>query len=93
MRSLLCIQDWKQYTERIFTTYFRKDQARKEKESDKNGSTKVYTMDLQAVLLFPFLKTSGLYYKTKLKVTCTQRMDTFSVERVADEFASIVVHS
>ncbi|KAJ4426351.1 hypothetical protein ANN_27165, partial [Periplaneta americana] len=42
----------------------RKDQARKEKETDKNGSTKLCTMDLQAFLLSSFLKSSALYYKT-----------------------------
>lgn len=53
----------------------RKDQARAAKTSDKalakackDGSIKMITMDLQAVLLAPSLKASALYYRTKLSV-------------------------
>ena len=50
----------------------RKQQARAEKERDKDlgnlseRSTRVITVDLQAVLLSPKLNASALYYKTKL---------------------------
>ncbi|CAH1104328.1 unnamed protein product [Psylliodes chrysocephalus] len=47
----------------------RKDEARNEKDKDKanqDPSVVVFTIDLQAVLLCPFLKASALYYKTKL---------------------------
>jgi hypothetical protein len=52
----------------------RKDQARNSKQHDKeqakehNSTTLVCCMDLQAVLLAPYLKASALYYKTKLAV-------------------------
>ena len=48
-----------------------KDQARAEKSADKEAAQEkksVWTMDLQAVLLFPRTKASALYYKTKLQV-------------------------
>lgn len=53
-----------QYTEHIT----RKEQARKEKEEDKNSNNKVFTMDLQSVLLCPKSNVSALYYRTKLIV-------------------------
>lgn len=48
-----------------------KNIARREKEKDKelkDEAVKVFTFDLQAVLLSPALQASALYYKTKLKV-------------------------
>lgn len=44
-----------------------KEEARKEKELDKDGEF-VFTMDLQAVLLAPRSNVSSLYYRTKLCV-------------------------
>ncbi|KAK6168332.1 hypothetical protein SNE40_020889 [Patella caerulea] len=49
----------------------RKDDARNQKDSDKeramiDSTVKVITLDLQAVLLAPNLKASAMYYKTKL---------------------------
>ena len=50
----------------------RKEESRKEKASDKeiaiksNGEIVLLTVDVQAVLIAPFLKASALYYKTKL---------------------------
>jgi hypothetical protein len=51
----------------------KKDAARNAKQQDKERTKederlKVFTMDLQAVLLSPCLKASALYYKTKLCV-------------------------
>lgn len=49
----------------------KKQEARIEKDKDKNSNTddfKVYTMDMQAVLLCPKSNVSALYYKTKLAV-------------------------
>lgn len=47
----------------------KKKEAREEKQKDKeSNSNKVYTMDLQAVLLCPKSNVSSLYYKTKLAV-------------------------
>lgn len=43
-----------------------KEEARKEKEKDKISANKVFTMDLQSVLLCPKSNVSALYYKTKL---------------------------
>jgi len=53
------------------STQRKKEKACLEKSKDKeeaiNDPTKlVYTMDLEAVMLCPLLKTSDLYYKTKL---------------------------
>ena len=48
-----------------------KDAARARKSKDKEAASdkvSVWTMDLQAVLLCPKTKASGMYYKTKLKV-------------------------
>ena len=48
-----------------------KDEARDEKTKDKEaGNDKIYvwTMDMQAVLLYQKSKASSLYYKTKLVV-------------------------
>ncbi|CAG5054524.1 unnamed protein product [Parnassius apollo] len=44
----------------------RKNEARIEKENDKNSEELVFTMDTQAVLLAPKSNVSSLYYKTKL---------------------------
>lgn len=44
----------------------KKDEARNEKEKDKESLNKVFTMDLQSVLLCPQSNVSALYYKTKL---------------------------
>lgn len=47
----------------------RKRDARLEKENDENRpNTLVFTMDMQGVLLSPYLKASSLYYKMKLCV-------------------------
>lgn len=49
----------------------KKQEARTEKDQDKNSSSddfKVFTMDMQAVLLSPKSNVSALYYKTKLAV-------------------------
>ncbi|KAJ4442458.1 hypothetical protein ANN_04044 [Periplaneta americana] len=50
----------------------KKELARKEKYKDKENGQKnvriVYTMDLQAVKMAPFVQTSSMYYKTKLAV-------------------------
>lgn len=50
----------------------RKEQARKEKETDKlsaiEGKCHVFTQDVQAVKLAPYLQASAIYYKTKLCV-------------------------
>ena len=48
-----------------------KDAARARKSKDKEAASdkvSVWTMDLQAVLLCPKTKASGMYHKTKLKV-------------------------
>ncbi|XP_046981060.1 uncharacterized protein LOC124547424 [Schistocerca americana] len=65
----LCEDMWKQHTE-------RKEQARMQKDTDKKNPQQklcsVYTMDLQAVKVAPFLSASAVYYKTKLAVyNCT----------------------
>lgn len=44
----------------------KKDEARSEKEKDKESLNQVFTMDLQSVLLCPQSNVSALYYKTKL---------------------------
>lgn len=44
----------------------KKDEARNEKEKDKESLNQVFTMDLQSVLLCPQSNMSALYYKTKL---------------------------
>lgn len=58
-------QDWNKHIE-------DKNRSRKEKEMDKekalSGEVIVFTMDLQAVKVCPFLKASALYYKCKLCV-------------------------
>lgn len=58
-------QDWNKHIE-------DKNRSRKEKEMDKekalSGELIVFTMDLQAVKVCPFLKASALYYKCKLCV-------------------------
>jgi hypothetical protein len=47
----------------------RKDEARVEKEKDKEDSKSItFTMDLQSVLLCPRSNVSALYYKMKLSV-------------------------
>lgn len=83
----------------------KKDSARAEKSRDKaltDTATKVFTFDLQAVLLSPALKASALYYKTKLKVHNYTIFDNQTKEAFcfiwheseggvnADEFASIL---
>lgn len=84
---------------------FAKNKARKAKQDDKNstGNSRVFTMDLQAVLLCPALSASALYYKTKLKVHNFTIYDLQSKDAfcylwheaegglTADEFASIIV--
>lgn len=85
----------------------RKDEARAQKEADKNDSdekTAVFTMDMQAVLLSPSLNASALYYRFILKI------HNFSIYNLknnegycylwdesegglnADEFSSIIGH-
>lgn len=46
----------------------KKEEARMEKERDKNSENRVFTMDLQSVLLSPKSNVSALYYRTKLIV-------------------------
>lgn len=46
----------------------KKNEARAEKEADKENEEHVFTMDLQSVLLCPKSQVSSLYYKTKLAV-------------------------
>lgn len=50
----------------------RKEQARNEKNTDKRlgieGKCYVFTQDVQAVKLAPYLQASAIYYKTKLCV-------------------------
>ncbi|XP_031331486.1 uncharacterized protein LOC116162089 [Photinus pyralis] len=46
----------------------KKEEARAEKEADKNNEKYVFTMDLQSVLLAPKSNVSSLYFKTKLMV-------------------------
>lgn len=46
----------------------KKEEARKEKQKDKENINLVFTVDLQAVLLAPKSNVSTLYYKTKLQV-------------------------
>lgn len=47
----------------------KKEEARAEKDLDKSGENrKVFTMDVQSVLLCPKSNVSSLYYKTKLIV-------------------------
>ena len=82
----------------------RKNEAREAKSLDKSGPARVFTMDLQALLLSPRLEASALYYKSKLKVHNftiydLQRNDGYCFlwhecegGMNASEFASIVVH-
>lgn len=85
----------------------RKNAAREEKTKDKEETderTAVFTMDVQAVLLCPFLKASALYYRRKLKVHNFTFYNLKSCEGYcylwdeceggvnADEFATIVTH-
>lgn len=85
----------------------RKNTAREEKTKDKEETDKrtaVFTMDVQAVLLCPFLKASALYYRRKLKVHNFTFYNLKSCEGYcylwdeteggvnADEFATIVTH-
>ncbi|CAG4986049.1 unnamed protein product [Parnassius apollo] len=46
----------------------KKEEARKEKQTDKANNSLVFTVDLQAVLMAPKSNVSTLYYKTKLQV-------------------------
>ncbi|CAB3251768.1 unnamed protein product [Arctia plantaginis] len=46
----------------------KKEEARKEKQADKEQNQFVFTVDLQAVLMAPQSNVSTLYYKTKLQV-------------------------
>ncbi|KAL4720744.1 hypothetical protein ACJJTC_006818 [Scirpophaga incertulas] len=55
----------------------RKNEARIEKENDKNSEEHVFTMDTQAVLLAPKSNVSSLYYKTKL---CTHNFCIFNLK-------------
>lgn len=79
-----------------------KEDARREKQGDKEGRDYVFTMDLQAVLLSPKSKVSSLYYKTKL---CVHNFCLFDIKTKdgfcylwnesegglnAEEFATIV---
>ncbi|CAH1987460.1 unnamed protein product [Acanthoscelides obtectus] len=45
----------------------KKEEVRHEKENDKRPSNKVFTMDIQSVLLCPKSNVSALYYKTNTK--------------------------
>lgn len=68
--DVCCSYKTKNINEEIYNSHqLKKEEARREKENDKqNKASKVYTMDLQSVLLCPYLKASALYYKTKLIV-------------------------
>ncbi|XP_050514864.1 uncharacterized protein LOC126890077 [Diabrotica virgifera virgifera] len=55
----------------------RKNEARLEKEQDKNKEEFVFTMDTQAVLLAPKSNVSSLYYKTKI---CTHNFCIFNIK-------------
>ncbi|CAG4981288.1 unnamed protein product [Parnassius apollo] len=81
----------------------RKNEARIEKENDKNSEELVFTMDTQAVLLAPKSNVSSLYYKTKL---CTHNFCLFNLRNKdgfsylwnetegglsSDNFATIIV--
>ncbi|XP_031334040.1 uncharacterized protein LOC116164052 [Photinus pyralis] len=46
----------------------KKEEARAAKANDKNSKNRVFTMDLQSVLLCPRSNVSALYYRTKLIV-------------------------
>lgn len=59
----------KNIDESVFNEHvLKKDEARMEKERDKNSENRVFTMDLQSVLLSPKSNVSALYYRTKLIV-------------------------
>lgn len=59
----------KNIEESIYTEHIaKKEEARTEKAEDKNSNNKVFTMDLQSVLLCPKSNVSALYYRTKLIV-------------------------
>lgn len=46
----------------------KKEEARNEKNQDRNEEANVFTVDLQAVLMAPKSQVSSLYYRTKLQV-------------------------
>lgn len=46
----------------------KKEEARNEKNKDRDEQTHVFTVDLQAVLMAPKSQVSSLYYRTKLQV-------------------------
>lgn len=59
----------KNISEEIYQQHvLKKEEARNEKQKDKESADKVFTMDLQSVLLCPKSNVSALYYKTKLIV-------------------------
>lgn len=59
----------KNIEEQIYIDHIeKKNEARNEKEADKLSNHKVFTMDLQSVLLCPKSNASALYYRTKLVV-------------------------
>ena len=80
----------------------KKELARLEKHSDKTEKRKVFTMDLQSVLLAPRLQASALYYKTKLCIHNFTVFDLHTKDGVcymwhegegglsANEFATII---
>ncbi|XP_069673203.1 uncharacterized protein [Periplaneta americana] len=85
----------------------KKKEARKEKEKDKEDAqmelSNVFTMDLQAVKIVPYVQASSVYYKTKLcvhnftiynlknhDVVCYW-FDETQAELVASVFASCVI--
>jgi len=90
-------------TEDIYKMHIdKKNEARAEKEKDKENEDYVFTLDLQAVLLAPRSNVSSLYYKTKL---CVHNLTMFNLKTHdgycyiwnecegglnAEEFASIV---
>lgn len=79
----------------------KKEEARKEKQADKETNKFVFTVDLQAVLMAPQSNVSTLYYKTKLQVHNLCFYDNINKDGYcfvwnesegglnADEFASI----
>ncbi|CAG9793084.1 unnamed protein product [Diatraea saccharalis] len=84
----------------------RKTEAQSQKDKEKtetDASVEVFTMDMQSVLLCPYLKASALYYKMKLKVHNFTIYNLKSKEGfcflwdesegglTADEFSSILV--
>lgn len=80
-----------------------RDEKAKDKKEAESGLCRVFTMDLQAVKVAPFLQASAVYYKTKLAVhnftmyelathdvTCYW-FDESEAELVASTFSTCVI--